>query len=220
MNGKSFITLLRPENASAILPGLNTPQKDMSNKYIMAKVPVISPRSLKSSMLSRLAVLILIAFSSSAVLAGPTTNVAIWTYLKTGMATSVTQGWRETRTDASISGQPLSIAGKHFEKGLGTHAPGEMVFPLGGTHHAFNADMGVDDQGGPAGSVIFKVLLDGREAFNSGLMKFGQPAKHVSLDLSGVSELRLVVTDGGDGVQGDHADWANATIDDAVVAKP
>jgi beta-galactosidase len=214
MNGKRFTTLSDPINVFPISSDLNTPQKDMSNRYI---VPTMS---VTASFFKSLMVLALIAFSSALAMAGSANDVVIWNYLKTGMATSVTQGWRDTRTDASISGQPLSIAGKHFEKGLGTHAPGQMVFPLGGNHHAFSADVGVDDQGGATGSVVFKVLLDGREAFDSGLMKFGQSAKHVSLDLNGVSELRLVVTDGGDGVQGDHADWANAAIDDAVSAKP
>ncbi len=142
-----------------------------------------------------------------------------WRYLKTDAAASVTQGWRETLTDASITGQPLSIAGQRYEKGLGTHAPGEMVFKLDQKHKRFSADVGVDDHGGAAGSVVFKVLLDGKESFNSGLMKTGQPAKHIALDVAGAAELRLVVTDGGNGVQNDHADWANAAVDDVIPHK-
>jgi len=151
---------------------------------------------------------------------GQTTEVQLWRPLTTTMAVAVSQGWKETRTDASISGQPLRIAGQHYEKGLGTHAPGEMVFPLDRRHKKFLADVGVDDQGGPTGSVVFQVLLDGRPAFDSGVMKWHQPAKHIALDVTGIAELRLVVTDGGDGVQGDHADWANAAIDDTITAKP
>jgi len=144
----------------------------------------------------------------------------IWRYLTTGMATSVTQGWQVTRNDASITGRPLSIGGRRFEKGLGTHAPGEIVYAFNGTRKRFVADVGVDDHGGPAGSVVFRVLLDGKNAFDSGLMRFGDAPKHVALDVSGVRELRLVVTDGGNGVQHDHADWANAAVDDVVVPHP
>ena len=150
----------------------------------------------------------------------PSAEPAVWRYLSTDTAASVTQGWLETRTDASITGHPLSIAGRRYDKGLGTHAPGEMVFKLGRQHRRFVADVGVDDQGGKAGSVVFKVALDGKEAFDSGLMRFGEPAKHIALDVNGVSELRLVVTDGGNGVQHDHADWANAAVDDVILAKP
>ena len=95
-----------------------------------------------------------------------------------------------------------------------------MVFNLGRQHKRFVADVGVDDQGGKAGSVVFNVALDGKAAFDSGLMRFGEPAKHIALDVTGVSELRLIVTDGGNGVQHDHADWANAAVDDAILAKP
>ncbi len=154
--------------------------------------------------------------ADTASLADPT----VWRYLSTEWAASVTQGWLETHTDASVTGHPISIAGRRYEKGLGTHAPGEMVFKLDRQHKRFISDVGVDDQGGKAGSVVFKVALDGKEAFDSGLMRFGEPAKHIALDVAGVSELRLVVTDGGNGVQHDHADWANAAVDDIILAKP
>ena len=42
----------------------------------------------------------------------------------------------------------MRIAGQRFEKGLGTHAPGEMVFKLDRQHKQFIADVGVDDAGG------------------------------------------------------------------------
>ena len=150
----------------------------------------------------------------------PPVSPIIWRALTTDMAASVTQGWLTTRNDAGILGGPLRIAGQRFEHGLGTHAPGEMVFKLDRKHHRFTAAVGVDDAAPKAGSVVFKVLLDGKEAFNSGLVKWGQSAQKIDLDVSSTTELRLVVTDGGDGVQGDHADWANAAVDDAVAAKP
>ena len=75
-------------------------------------------------------------------------------HLTTAAALSVTQGWHETLTDLSVTGRPIRIAGKTYEKGLGTHAPGEMVFRLNGKHKKFAADVGVDDEGGPTGSVV------------------------------------------------------------------
>lgn len=144
----------------------------------------------------------------------------IWRYLRTGDALSVTQGWLTTKNDASVTGRPLSVGGRRFERGLGTHAPGEIVYDLGRRHARFEADVGLDDNGGPAGSVVFRVALDGKPAFDSGLMRTGEPAKHIALDVSGVSELRLTVTDGGNGVQHDHADWASAAVDDVVRPQP
>ena len=150
----------------------------------------------------------------------PAESPIIWKYLKTDMAVSITQGWRQTRDNLSVSGQPLRIAGRRFERGLGTHAPGVMVFKFDRQHQRFTALIGVDDGGDARGSVVFEVLLDGKKAFDSGVMKHGQAAKQIDLALTGVSELRLIVTDAGDGPGGDHADWAEAAIDSFVAAKP
>jgi beta-galactosidase len=144
----------------------------------------------------------------------------VWRPLNTEMASSVTQGWRETRTDSGIGGRPITIAGQRYAKGLGTHAPGEMVFPLAGKHGQFQAFVGVDDAGDVRGSVVFRVLLDGKAAFDSGVMKHGQAAKPVDLDVTGVKEMRLVVTDAGDGPGGDHANWAGARLDDLILPGP
>ena len=150
----------------------------------------------------------------------PAESPMIWKHLGTDMAVSITQGWRQTRDNLSVSGQPLRIAGQRFERGLGTHAPGVMVFKLDRQHRRFMAFVGVDDGGDARGSVVFEVLLDGKKAFHSGVMKHGQAAKHIDLALTGVTELRLIVTDAGDGPGGDHADWAEAAIDSFVAAKP
>ncbi len=168
---------------------------------------------------------VLILCAALACPAAPATPVVLvepvaWRYLRTDMALSVTQGWQQTRNDASISGQPLSIAGRRYAKGLGTHAPGEMVFALERKYKRFVACAGVDDAAPPLGTMVFKVLLDGREAFNSGPVRRGQAGQAIDLDVSRVAELRLVVTDGGDGVGGDHGDWANAAIDDVILPLP
>jgi len=190
---------------------------------LQAKSKIYLIHAMRTYLITLLAAFLAIGLAVDVIAETNLPTTVIWRYLSTDMAVSVTQGWRETLTDLSITGRPLTIAGKTYEKGLGTHAPGEMIFKLDRKHKQFAADVGVDDEGGATGSVVFRVLLDGKLAFDSGLMRFGQAAKHIALDVSGVEELRLVVTDGGDGVQGDHADWANAAVDDvpdATLAKP
>lgn len=44
------------------------------------------------------------------------------------------------------------------------------------------------------------------------MLRHGDAAAPVNVDVSGVSVLDLRVTDGGDGVDSDHADWAAAAI--------
>lgn len=140
-------------------------------------------------------------------------------YLTVGEAQSVSQGWKQTRTNLSITGGNLRVAGKKYEKGIGTHPKGEITFALGGKHKNFRAEAGIDDAGDPTGSVIFSVRVDGKEAFNSGLVRAGQAPIPIDLSVAGASTLTLAVTDGGDGMQGDHANWLNASLDLVLPAK-
>lgn len=57
------------------------------------------------------------------------------------------------------------------------------------------------------GSVVFRLVGDGKEMYNSGMVRGGEKARNISLDVSGIDVLELIVEDGGDGVSGDHANW-------------
>jgi len=70
------------------------------------------------------------------------------------------------------------------------------------------------------GSVIFKVYVDDKEVFNSGKMIQTTPAKPVHIKVAGVEELRLVVTEAGDGITCDVANWADAYLISDPKAKP
>jgi alpha-galactosidase len=127
----------------------------------------------------------------------------------------VKQDWGEPQTDKSIDGRPLSIGGKKFEHGLGTHAISTLYIDLKGGAQRFTAFVGIDDDvnKSPASSVVFRVLGDGRELWKSDVMKAGHPAKKIDVNLKGVKLLLLMVGDAGDGFAFDHADWADAKIE-------
>jgi hypothetical protein len=59
-------------------------------------------------------------------------------------------------------------------------------------------------------SVEFQVFVDGAKKFDSELYRFGRPVLPVVVDVGGAHELRLVVTDGGDGLRNDYAWWGDA----------
>ncbi|MEJ0001470.1 MAG: NPCBM/NEW2 domain-containing protein [Verrucomicrobiota bacterium] len=130
-----------------------------------------------------------------------------WRPLLLDQAASVQQIHGTAAQNRSYSGNPLVVNGVTYPRGIGSHAPSEIVFALDGKHKQFAAQVGMDDNGGPTASAQFSVLLDGREAFASGPMRYHDAAKPVALDVTGVKELRLVTADIGDGPQGDHADW-------------
>lgn len=122
----------------------------------------------------------------------------------------IDQGWGEPSKNHSVDGRELSIGGKKFSEGLGTHAGVSIPVILNGRGERFTASVGVDDEVGTQGSVVFKIESDGKTVWESGLMRGGQAAKDVSIDLKGVKTLTLKVEDGGDGIGFDHADWAEA----------
>jgi hypothetical protein len=127
------------------------------------------------------------------------------------------QGWGELglNTCAHAPGQtplPLRIRDKHYTRGLGHHAPGEIVIDLNGEYEVFEAEVGVQWQSGNVGSVVFQVYVDGKKRFDSGVMRETDAPKSVRVSVKGANELRLVVTDAGDGITCDCANWAEARL--------
>lgn len=129
---------------------------------------------------------------------------------------SATCGWRTIQKDRSIDGNPITLTTEDglaaFDKGIGTHAKSEIIYDLEGKgFHAFQSYVGVDvEKDGYNGTVTFEVYVDNKKAFSSGVMSGRYPAKFVNVDLTGAKTLRLVVTDAGNGINNDHADWADA----------
>src|SRR5215472_1540348 len=89
--------------------------------------------------------------------------------------TPVTQGWGKAQSDKSVTGKTLSIAGKTFEHGVGTHADSVIRLDLKAGSERFSASVGVDDAAGNASArLVFKVVGDGKTLWKSGVMKLGQ----------------------------------------------
>jgi alpha-galactosidase len=124
------------------------------------------------------------------------------------------QGWGWLRCDTNLHGKPLQIGDRKFTHGLGTHAKGHIVYDLDEKYKSFQTWVGVDAnvKSYNAGSVIFRILADGKEVFDSGTMKNDTPAKQLQIDVSGVKELKLLAENAGDGSYCDHANWAEAML--------
>lgn len=138
-------------------------------------------------------------------------------------------GWGTPHAAKSVEGRPITIAEKTYDHGLGTHAESYLKIEVNDAR-SFAAEVGVDDEinAAPA-SVEFKIYGDDKLLSESGIMTAGLPAKQVRLDLSDIKTLILIVTDGGDNINYDHADWADAKFEvkgdppkalDLAAAKP
>jgi hypothetical protein len=139
-------------------------------------------------------------------------------YLSDLTWTSMTNGWGPIERDRSngdvgaADGGPLVLNGVTYAKGLGAHAASDVRYALNGGCSVFTAVVGVDDEVGANGSVTFQVWVDGGQRYASGVMTGTTASTAVNVDVTGGAELRLVITDGGDGNAYDHGDWANAQV--------
>jgi alpha-galactosidase len=130
---------------------------------------------------------------------------------------TATSGWgpiekdRSNNTQAAGDGRTLTINGTTYAKGLGVHAVSEISYYLGRACTSFSSSVGIDDETAN-GSVVFQVFADGTKIADSGTMTGATAAKQLSGSLANAEQLRLVVTNGGDNINSDHADWAAPTI--------
>jgi len=131
---------------------------------------------------------------------------------------SVAQGWGELGLDTAVKplhkpASKLKIKDKEYQHGLGHHAPGEIIVDLDGQFKTFQAEVGIQWQGGnDQASVIFRVFVDDAKVFDSGIVREGDAARPVKVSVEGASELRLVADDAGDGITCDCANWADARL--------
>ena len=120
-------------------------------------------------------------------------------------------GWGKPQVDKAISEKPLTIGGRTFEHGVGTHSFSTLWVDLAGKGTRFTSWVGIDDHSN-GGSVRFRVMSEDKELFNSGIMRKNQPAMRVDVDISTAKFLLLLADEGGDNNYGDHANWAEAAF--------
>lgn len=114
--------------------------------------------------------------------------------------------------DRNVVGGPMRLAGRTIARGLGVHGGTTLVYTLDGGYEKFAATVGIDDAIGRRGSVVFRVLGDGKELFKTDVLRGGMPPVAVNVDVAGVKKLELFA-DPADGLDiGDHADWGEARL--------
>ncbi len=154
------------------------------------------------------------ASANSAVATVTTLAKQTVTYLSDLTAVSATAGYGTVQKDLSISGNPITLNGTVYAKGIGTHAASTIVYNLAGAYTTFVSTVGIDDEenGKGTGSVDFQVYGDGVLLFDSGVLTNGHTA-NIAVSVAGVKTLTLVATNGVAGsIDYDHADWANAQV--------
>ncbi|MCX6343517.1 MAG: NPCBM/NEW2 domain-containing protein [Armatimonadetes bacterium] len=130
--------------------------------------------------------------------------------------TKVEQTWGfYIQKDKNYRSQPLSIAGKIYERGFqtvsGDGVDGTFELELKPGVQRFLASVGINDEPDFRGSVEFLVYGDTELLFSSGRINFGDAAKPVDVPLAGKKRLLLIVKNADNkGIV--NGDWADARI--------
>jgi Gpi18-like mannosyltransferase len=125
--------------------------------------------------------------------------------------TYATQDYGTLQINANTTGSTLSIGGKRYANGFGTHASSTVNFKLPENAKSLSFIAGLDSQVVSA-SVTFYVWGDGKLLWQSPLLTHSEKnSKAVTVDLTGVKEISLRVSSMGD-ISSDHADWVNPII--------
>ena len=118
--------------------------------------------------------------------------------------------WRH-RVDQSVTGRPLRAGGRAFTRGIGVHAPSTLAWKVDPAWKTLRGRVAIDDETqtlAARGAVLFRVLVDGKQAWESPVVRGGDaPVDLPPIELANATELVLEVDPGPDSFRGDRADW-------------
>lgn len=104
----------------------------------------------------------------------------------------------------------LSIADRQYGHGVTVHGKSSVTIDLNRACSSYDAVVGVDDLTMGLGKVRFSVFGDGARLWRSPLMKGGDPAVPVQVNLTGRKTIRLVVEPHSPFDTAALADWAQS----------
>nr|WKF60553.1 Alpha-galactosidase A [Paraburkholderia busanensis] len=132
----------------------------------------------------------------------------IWSTVQSGTVAVKAANGVSPPVGATAAGAVV-VHGSSYIDGITVNAPAQLVYRLNGRCTTFQSDIGLDAAAQGAGTVDYQVWADNVELYDSGLVTSATPVKTVRVSVAGRNSLRLVITDGQDGVTHDVADWAD-----------
>ena len=140
--------------------------------------------------------------------------VSAYDYLSDEEWESVETQWGTPRRNTNIKGR-LNGEVKTFDKGIGIHANGKVVYDLEGKDYdRFEALLGVDQtiEANNNSSISFKVIADGKTLETTKVLKYNDNMVEISVPVKGVNKLEIQVSDSGNGNTSDHGIIVNPKL--------
>jgi hypothetical protein len=123
----------------------------------------------------------------------------------------ITWGFEPPKIDRAFDDAPILMGDVRYDRGIGTHAWTRMTYDVPEGATAFQAIIGLSDSvlNCAAAAVTFEVRDETDHLlYDSGLVDVTNPLKAMLVELHGAKAITLVVTEGGNGRDCDHANWA------------
>lgn len=140
------------------------------------------------------------------------------TYLSDLEWKSAVSGWRTVNKDSAVNSSnkiKLKVNGevREFDKGIGAATNAEIIYELDGNYSNFSTYVGTDkNYNDNRTTIIFRIFADGEEVYTSDVIRKDSEAEFVNLDVTGVTELKLVADDADGSGLGDFASWADTKL--------
>ncbi|MGI6681452.1 MAG: phospholipid carrier-dependent glycosyltransferase [Bdellovibrionota bacterium] len=122
----------------------------------------------------------------------------------------VQQDWGEPQIGQSVIKKEVLVNDKKYNYIFGLHANSKIKYRLKGRFNTFSSFVGlpdylINDDG--QGSIIFKVIGDGKVLWQSSKMQAGKRAEMAHVNVKGINILELVMDGTGDAIDYDHGVW-------------
>ncbi|MDR1290903.1 MAG: NPCBM/NEW2 domain-containing protein [Planctomycetaceae bacterium] len=141
-------------------------------------------------------------------------NEANTVYLDQLDVSKMTSGWTATLAKKSVGNNPIKLNGKTYERGIGSHAPGQIAVSLPSANGKFSAEVGIDDECDSVDAKMeFLVYGDNKLLWRSGIVSTKDEPKRCEVKIDGIKQLILTQSTGPNNDKShDHGDWADAKI--------
>lgn len=115
------------------------------------------------------------------------------------------------RAQVGLADNPIDYTGKNMTS-IALVNGTKLWYAVEGDRKHFAGLEGADGKVA-AGSAVFILKGDGKELYNSGIVRVGEAPRAVDVELKGVRLLELVVDPTDDGPSGDHALWIGPEVE-------
>ncbi len=129
--------------------------------------------------------------------------------------TRFNQDWGALQINRSVNGNRIWMGDLPFSTGLGTHANSKIQYSLPqGKFKRLGGYIGKDDAVQLRYNKVRFSIYDQaqKKLFDSGLIGRHTLPYYFSIDITDVNTLLFLVNDGGDGINSDHANWADLIL--------